>query len=989
MKEIQEVLRTRFKLSEFRQGQSEVIESILKGQNVFSVMPTGYGKSLCYQLPAWIRDGLTVVISPLVALMKDQVDNLIERGLIEVTFINSSVMLAEQRNRLQAVKDGRFKLVYIAPERFRSRTFLNILKSADVKLLVVDEAHCISQWGHDFRPDYLALKDVIQSLNCPQVAAFTATATPEVRQDIKNQLGIADAQEFLQSIARESLEFFVFPVAGDADKLLWLKHLILKIGGKGIVYAGRRRICEQINDFLQSVGINSEYFHAKRTEREKRTIQERFMDDSHAHALDVIIATNAFGLGIDKANIRFVIHSAIPGTVEEYFQEAGRAGRDGKRAFCVLLYTYDDRSLQQYFIENSLVNIGELTMIHSSLLTYPQIGEYRIVDPQQLEWQLRLDDTKIRVGISHLERLGFITRLPDIELQVRIRAQKASSKSAQDSLKNSEHETQDQIARAIFEQAQTGQWLDMAQFCGENSFDPASVIEEIDDLEFDGVISLERGASAMLFRILENHVRWQELSPETLGLELFRKSRYEKLEKMLGYAESFSCRVRYIREYFSEKVVEDCGRCDNCRAHKKDVSHNKPVTSIEAISPAIRGYFDEQRLLWAFLMTVRDTRGHAGKHLIVDVLKGSKSKKVYQCSFQKLPSYGKLTYFRKEPLLRALITLILKGLVDEKPKPDFDYPVITLTTAGAALLAKMECEQAEIDWLPEPFQINECDKAIFRALKDWRLQKARQMHVPAFCILSNKTLVEIAVMQPSSFLELSYIRNMTDKRLNSYGPELVDVLQHHISHYKPLTSRFSEADRKAVEDFLDGKVSQKLTGPFDAGYALAPHSTIFQSKAQYTPIGLKLFEYKYRGIKSHVHDLAREMVSFIQKEEVLRQADVIIPVPGTLSGREYDPVLCLVELIGRQSELAVGNNILVKARKTQPQKEMVNLTQKERNVQGAFKINQPQVIAGKRILLIDDLYDSGATCRECTRVLRKAGSAAVFVLTVTRTIHSI
>lgn len=987
--EIKEVLRTRFKLSEFRQGQEEVIENILMGQNVLSVMPTGYGKSLCYQLPAFLREGLTVVISPLVALMKDQVDNLVERGLTEVTFINSSVMLPEQRNRLQAVKDGCFKLVYIAPERFRSRAFLNILKSADVKLLVVDEAHCISQWGHDFRPDYLVLKDVIHSLNCPQVAAFTATATPEVRQDIKEQLGIADGLEFLQSITRESLEFFVFPVDGNADKLLWLKHLILKIGGKGIVYAGRRRICEQMNDFLQSVGINSEYFHAKRTEQEKRTIQERFMDDAHGRALDVIIATNAFGLGIDKANIRFVIHSAIPGTVEEYFQEAGRAGRDGKRAFCVLLYTYDDRSLQQYFIENSLVNIEELRMIHSSLLTFPQIGEYRMVDPHTLEWQLRLDDTKIHVGISHLERLGFITRLPDIELQVRIRAQKANSKSAQVNLRNSEDETESQIARAILNHTQTGSWLNIAQFCSENSFDPASVIEEIDDLEFDGVISLERGASAMLFKILDNHIQWQDLSPEMLGLELYRKSRYNKLDKMLGYAESQGCRVRYIREYFDEKVAKDCGRCDNCRAHERDKPVKKPAPRIDADTPATPGYFDEERLQRAFLMTVRDTHEHAGKHLIVDVLKGSKSKKVYYCSFQKLRSYGKLAYFRREPLLRALITLILKGLVDEKLKPDFDYPVITLTTAGAALLAKMEEEQTEIDWPPEPFQINESDKVIFRALKDWRLQKARQMHVPAFCILSNKTLVEIAVMQPSSFLELSFIRNMADKRLNSYGPELVDVLQHHISHYKHLTSRFSKDDRKAVEDFLDGKASQKLVGPFDAGYALAPHSRIFMGEGKYTPIGLKLFEYKYRGIKSHVHDLAKEMVSLIQKEETLCQADIILPVPGTLSGREFDPVMCLAEEVGKQSGLVIGRNILVKTRKTQPQKDMVNLTQKERNVQGAFRIIQPQVVAGKRILVVDDLYDSGATCRECTRILKNAGCAAVYVLTVTRTIHSI
>ena len=279
------LLQNKFQLQEFRSGQLEVIQAILARQDVLCIMPTGYGKSLCYQLSSLLLDGVTVVVSPLVALMKDQVDSLHARGFKEATFINSSVTIEEQRVRLQALKTGQFRLVYISPERFRSRAFLLTLKAIQIALFVVDESHCISQWGHDFRPDYLALKAAIATLGKPQVAAFTATATPEVRRDIKQQLGIIAAQEFLHSIGRESLEFFVFPVTGDEDKLLWIQHLVKSIGGKGIIYVGKRRDCEYISNFLDAIGIRAEYFHAKREEHEKKSIQERFMDDNHPQSL--------------------------------------------------------------------------------------------------------------------------------------------------------------------------------------------------------------------------------------------------------------------------------------------------------------------------------------------------------------------------------------------------------------------------------------------------------------------------------------------------------------------------------------------------------------------------------------------------------------------------------------------------------------------------------------------------------------------------------
>jgi ATP-dependent DNA helicase RecQ len=349
MDEAQAALRRFFGFEEFREGQREVVEAILEGHDTVVVMPTGGGKSLCYQLPALMREGVTVVVSPLIALMKDQVDALAARNL-PATFINSSLDFEEQKERVAGVRRGAFKLVYVAPERFRSEFFVETLQRADISLLAVDEAHCISQWGHDFRPDYIRLKSFRAALGSPQTVALTATATPYVRSDIIDQLHLRDPRAFVSGFDRPNLSIAVVHTEKEREKIARVRQLATEYEGQsGIVYASTRKAVEQVTQRLREARLSVVGYHAGMTDDERVRAQEDFMSGR----TQMIVATNAFGMGIDKPDIRFVAHYQMPGSIEAYYQEIGRAGRDGKPSVCLLLFNYADKRTQDYFIEGS------------------------------------------------------------------------------------------------------------------------------------------------------------------------------------------------------------------------------------------------------------------------------------------------------------------------------------------------------------------------------------------------------------------------------------------------------------------------------------------------------------------------------------------------------------------------------------------------------------------------------------------------------------
>ncbi len=323
--------------------------ALLAGHNVLAVMPTGSGKSLCYQLPALLHEGCTIVISPLIALMKDQVDGLRAQG-IAATFVNSSLSTQEQQARLRACRAGEYHLLYIAPERLRNPRFLQTMAQTRVSLFAVDEAHCISEWGHDFRPDYLRLQQAIEFLGRPRVLALTATATVEVQQDIVQQLGCDEMQRFVTGFDRANLTYRVLTLNTTAAKLQALADLLdTQDKGSVIVYTATRRTVEEVAAFLHARGAEVLSYHAGLSDGLRRRMQESFMAAQHG----VIVATNAFGMGVDKPDVRCVVHFHLPRSMEAYYQEAGRAGRDGLPAQCVLLFSYGDVKVQEFLLEQS------------------------------------------------------------------------------------------------------------------------------------------------------------------------------------------------------------------------------------------------------------------------------------------------------------------------------------------------------------------------------------------------------------------------------------------------------------------------------------------------------------------------------------------------------------------------------------------------------------------------------------------------------------
>lgn len=348
MMELESLLKQYFGYTSFRPGQHEVIQTLLDGRDCLAIMPTGAGKSICFQLPALMMPGVTLIISPLISLMKDQVDSLVNQE-IPATYINSQCTFEEAKARFAAIRAGRVRLVYISPERLENEFFTSFMQSLPISMFIIDEAHCVSQWGHDFRPSYCAIKDWIAALpKRPVVGAFTATATEKVKEDMMNLLGLEKERIFIGGFDRPNLYFRVVRTNRKLD--FALSYVQQHKEESGIIYGATRKEVDRVYEELTRRGIRAGRYHAGLSDDMRRTMQDAFTYDR----LQVIVATNAFGMGIDKSNVRYVIHYQMPKNIESYYQEAGRAGRDGAPGECILLFSRQDIMIQKFLIEQSV-----------------------------------------------------------------------------------------------------------------------------------------------------------------------------------------------------------------------------------------------------------------------------------------------------------------------------------------------------------------------------------------------------------------------------------------------------------------------------------------------------------------------------------------------------------------------------------------------------------------------------------------------------------
>jgi ATP-dependent DNA helicase RecQ len=555
------VLKARFGFAEFRPGQERAVTNVLAGRDTLVVLPTGGGKSVCYQVPALLLPGLTVVVSPLISLMKDQVDALTARG-ISATFVNSTLSQGEIADRMMRVSRGEVKMLYVAPERFDVGTAAERLREVGVSLLAIDEAHCISEWGHDFRPAYLRVAQLREKLGWPPAVALTATATPQVREDIARQLRLKDSETIITGFDRTNLRYHVVPTKNDADKVAALESILDKHKGVAIVYAATRRSVEKISASLDSLGISNDMYHAGLDDTRRHEVQEDFMNER----VRAIVATNAFGMGIDKANVRTVIHYAMPGTLEAYYQEAGRAGRDGQMSDVYLLHSFPDRFTHEFFIKGAYPERATVERVyHRALGTADRDGMTQL-DPGAIAAALpgKVSDREVESALRLLAQAGAISSVPEGGGLVRVRLLA----------------TPERIKRELGESRalELGLLRALWRVAGDGLNDGATV--DLDRLP-PGF-----GGAAGAMPLLESLERTQFLEWQRLGggdrltnprrplsaypldwaaLDRRRKAELAKLESVQQYAYASGCRRGFVLRYFGDPAAgRDCGGCDNC-----------------------------------------------------------------------------------------------------------------------------------------------------------------------------------------------------------------------------------------------------------------------------------------------------------------------------------------------------------------------------------------------------------------------------------------
>ncbi len=652
------VLKEIFGFDSFRPGQESVIRAVLEGRDTLAVMPTGGGKSLCYQIPALMQESLTVIVSPLISLMKDQVDSLVQSSVGDAAALHSGLSPEERWEVERRVRTGEIRMLYVAPERLRSLEFVLSLRRAGVGLFVVDEAHCISEWGHDFRPDYLFLPRAVRDLGSPPVLALTATATPRVRQDIRRSLRMRDPHVEVTSFNRPNLTYRVVP-AEKKDKLARILDVIRTSPPPGIVYTTTRKECDELSAELRASGVDAAAYHAGLGATKRTEVQERFMTDE----VGVVVATVAFGMGVDKPNVRFVVHSTVPGSLPAYIQESGRAGRDGDPSECVVLFRGADVGRRKRLVTLNSSGEDEVSSFFRGLVGVEREGRVN-VPFGSLAALGGVEQDAAGIVLGSLENSGLVSRGYDIWSEVEVHR-----------LDEEPGDMREEVA-AVHAALPGAGSIGLPELSRKAGLRPAVVQGAVYRMMADGVAEVVPRGSLVDVRLKTTTLDQGSRRDIASRLKGRASTAYAQIRDVESYANLSSCRREHLLRHFGD--AEDVAPCSGCDFCLGEVAEALPPRHAAAARPTTNGASDVDTELFERL---RGWRGEKAREQQVPAYVVLHNSHLEEISARKPRTIQELGTIKGVGLRRAarygdeLLALVNgENPPPTSPDPSFEHP---------------------------------------------------------------------------------------------------------------------------------------------------------------------------------------------------------------------------------------------------------------------------------------------------------------------------